>query len=103
MATRRIEELTVRRDTLNASITDLQGRRPQGARPDAIEAMLTAVPDLRPTVARAEPAELAKLFEAFDLAVEYDKPDRRLTLAVTVAPELVPALQAAQAARDNEG
>jgi hypothetical protein len=34
--------------------------------------------------------ELARIFEAFDVTITYDKPNRRLTLAVTITPELLP-------------
>jgi hypothetical protein len=51
---------------------------------------LAAVPDLRPSLRAAEPDELADLFRAFDVKVTFDKANRRLTLAATITPELVP-------------
>ena len=89
-AKRRIEELTARRSAIEEAIRVLESRRPVGARPAEIEAMLDAVPDLRPTLASADPAELADLFETFDVTVTYDKPNRRGQLAATITPELVP-------------
>jgi hypothetical protein len=53
-----------------------------------IEAILAAVPDLRPALATANASELADLFEGFDISVRYDKPNRRLELAATVSAPL---------------
>jgi site-specific DNA recombinase len=90
LATQRIEELTSRRAALDEAIRSLEARRPDSAHPAEVEALLDAVPDLRPTLRSADPVELADLFEAFDVTVVYDKPNRRLELSATVTPELVP-------------
>lgn len=90
LATRRIEELSDRRASIEETIQTLEGRRPDGAQPAEIEAMLATVPDLRPTLKAASPEELARLFAAFDVSAIYDKPNRTLELAVTVTPELIP-------------
>jgi hypothetical protein len=47
--------------------------------------MLDAIPDQRPTLRAAAPEELSEIFEAFDVNGAYDKPNRTLTLAATVA------------------
>jgi site-specific DNA recombinase len=86
----RIEELAVRRATVDEAIEQLGSARPVGARPDEIEAMLDAVPDLRPALASADPEKQADIFERFDVMAVYDKPKRRLQLAATVAAELAP-------------
>jgi hypothetical protein len=90
MATRRIEELSARRSAITVSISDVESQRPSGAGPDEIEAMLDAVPDLRPALATASPQELVNLFDAFDVTADYDKANQRLRLAATVMPELIP-------------
>ena len=90
LATRRIEDLSARRATIEETIRNLEARRPDGARPTDIEAMLEALPDLRPTLKTADPEELVELFQAFDVTAVYDKPNRTLELAATVTPELVP-------------
>jgi len=89
LATRRIEELSTRRASVEEAIRDLEVRRP-GARPDEIEAMLAAVPDLRPSLKTASPEDLADLLEAFDVTAVYDKSGRTLELRATVMPELIP-------------
>jgi site-specific DNA recombinase len=89
-AKKRIEELSARRIEIDDALTALDAQRPDEPDAGEIEKMLDAVPDLRPTLHSAAPEELAELFEAFDVAVAYDKPNRTLTLAATVAPELVP-------------
>jgi hypothetical protein len=53
-----------------------------------IEAIRAAVPDLRPALATANASELADPFEAFDISVRYDNPNRRLELAATVSAPL---------------
>jgi hypothetical protein len=45
---------------------------------------------MRTELACVERAELAEIFEAFDVTATYDKPNCRLQLAATVTPELVP-------------
>jgi hypothetical protein len=52
--------------------------------------MLDPVPDLRPTLAAATPDELLNLFEVFDVAAEYNKPNRRLKARRHGAPGLIP-------------
>ncbi len=94
LAKQRITELSARRDATTQAIADLEATRPLGARPEEIETMLAAVPDLRSKLERYEPAELAELLDAFDLTATYDKPNRRLKLAATVTPELITALEA---------
>jgi site-specific DNA recombinase len=90
LATRRIEELSARRTSVEEAIHKLEKRRPDGARPDEIEAMLAAMPDLRASLKTADPGELADLLEAFDVTAVYDKLGRTLELGATVTPELVP-------------
>ncbi len=75
---------------LEEATRSLEVRRPDGARPDEIEAMLAAVPDLRPSLQTAGPEELADLLEAFDVTAVYDKGGRTLELGATVIAELVP-------------
>jgi hypothetical protein len=53
--------------------------------------LLASLPDLRPALARYEPAELADLFDAFDVTVTYSKPSHALELAATITSDLVPA------------
>jgi hypothetical protein len=81
---------SARRTSIEEAIRKLEGRRPDGARPDEIDAMLAAVPDFRPTLETASFEELADLLEAFDVTAVYDKAERTLVLGATVTPELVP-------------
>ena len=60
LATRRIEDLSARRASIEERIQTLEGRRPEGAQPGEIEAMLATVPDLRPTLKAARPEDLAR-------------------------------------------
>jgi hypothetical protein len=89
LATRRIEELSAQRAAIGAAIQSLGISRPEGARPDEIEALLDQVPDMRASLQAADPGVLADLFDAFDVTTTYDKPNRTLTVAATVTPELV--------------
>ena len=52
----------------------------------AVEALLDAVPDLRPVMQQAPPDELTELFAAFDLTATYDKHQSALRLAATLVP-----------------
>lgn len=88
-AKQRIEELASRQAATEHAIQDIEARRPQGIRPDEIEAMLDTVPDLRDELRKAAPEELADLLEAFDVTATYDKADHQLHLAATVTAELV--------------
>ncbi|HEV2922503.1 MAG TPA: hypothetical protein VGW98_00575 [Solirubrobacteraceae bacterium] len=47
--------------------------------PVTIEAMLDAVPDLRPAVETATGEELAAILGAFDVTITHDKASRRST------------------------
>jgi site-specific DNA recombinase len=53
LATKRIEELSARRTAIDETIRTLDAQRPDGTRPDEIQAMLDAIPDLRPTLRAA--------------------------------------------------
>jgi hypothetical protein len=44
---------------------------------------------MRASLQAADPGVLADLFDAFDVTATYDKPNRTLTVAATVTPELV--------------
>jgi site-specific DNA recombinase len=85
----RIEELSARRVAIDEAIQSLEIQRPDSIRPDEIEAMLAAVPDLSPALRTAAPEQLAALLKAFDVQVTFDKANRKLTLAATLTSELV--------------
>jgi hypothetical protein len=72
------------------AISNLKGARPTGIRPDEIEAMLQAIPDMRPTLQSADATELAEICDAFRITVTYDKPNRTIELSATIVPELLP-------------
>ena len=65
--------------------------------------MLNAVPDLRPRLRVAPPDELAELLKAFDVSLTYDKARRKVTLAATIAPELVPETRNPRRPRGRSG
>jgi site-specific DNA recombinase len=90
LAKRRILELSTRRKVTSEAIAALDAQRPDGARPAEIEALLAAVPDLRPALRSTSEAVLADILERFDVEAVYDKPNRILELAATVTPELIP-------------
>ena len=87
----RIEELAGRRAALDEQRRQLTAHRSNAPQPQEIEALLASLPDLRPALARYGPAELADLFDAFDVTVTYDKPSHSLELAATITADLVPA------------
>ena len=58
LATRRIEELAARQESIDEAITALRVKRPEGARPDEIVAMLDAIPDMREALNEADEDEL---------------------------------------------
>jgi hypothetical protein len=68
-----------------------------------IQAMLAAIPDLRPSLKPAGPQELADLLEAFDVTAVYDKAGRTLELGATVMPELVPDSEKPRRSRAPSG
>ena len=103
LATERIVELTSRKNAVEGSIEGLQAKRPVGTDPDEIAAILDAVPDLRPTIAKSTDADLAELFNAFDVGITYERQTETLKLAATLTPELLPKLgHENQKDRDNE-
>jgi hypothetical protein len=65
--------------------------------------MLEAVPDLRSALASADPEKQADIFERFDVMAVYDKPNRRLQLAATIAAELAPTPETAPPPRGRWG
>jgi len=98
LATRRIEELASRQESIEGTIAALRAKRPEGAKPDEVVAMLDAIPDMRETLNEADEDELIELFDAFDVCAAYTKSTRRLELAASVTPEL-----AAGHSRSREG
>ncbi len=86
----RIEELAGQHTALGEQRRQLEARRSNANQPDEVEALLASIPDLRPTLARYSPAELADLFDSFEVTVIYDKPSHSLELVATVAADLVP-------------
>ena len=95
----RIEELAGRRAALDEQRRRLAAHRSNAPQPQEIEALLASIPDLRPALARYGPAELADLFDAFDVTVTYDKPSHSLELAATITADLVPAPERLQPPR----
>ena len=89
-AKQRIEEISSRQIGVQEAISNLKGTRPTGIPPDEIEAMLQAIPDMRPTLQSADAAELAEICEAFRITVIYDKPNQTIELSATILPELLP-------------
>jgi hypothetical protein len=89
LTTQRIEELSGQADVIAAEIAGLDAARPEEPRPEEIEALLAAVPDLREALAQAEGEELIELLDAFDVAVSYDKPGRTLELSALLANDFV--------------
>jgi hypothetical protein len=80
------------RSANNSSKTSRRSRHapPTDVHPEAVEAALAAVPDLREALYEYGPAELAQLFEDFDVEVEYDKHERLLRIAATLALDTSP-------------
>ncbi len=89
-AKQRIEEITSRHAAVQEAIDNLKGAKPVGIRPDEIEVMLQAIPDLRPTLRSADAAELAEICEVFQITAVYDKAERTIELSATILPELLP-------------
>jgi site-specific DNA recombinase len=90
LAKQRIEELSARRAAVADRMHELRATRPAGANNEEIEALLASVPDLRPVMRKASPEQLIELFAAFDVTTTYDKAGRKLLLAATLNPALVP-------------
>jgi hypothetical protein len=90
LATERIEELSIRKSAVTTAIEAFKAQRPAGHHPDEIAAMLDAVPDLRKALKTATDEQLADIFRAFDVMIDYDKTSQRLNLAATITPELLP-------------
>ena len=90
LAKQRIVELTARRDQLERELASLEAQPPSDVHPDAVEAMLATVPDLRDALFDYDAPELAQLFEDFEVEVTYDKHERTLQLAATLALDTPP-------------
>jgi hypothetical protein len=93
LAKQRIDELSARRDAIDERVRQVKATRPTVPTAQEIEALLDAVPDLRPVMQEAPPAELSELFAAFGLTATYDKSHSALRLAATLSPDLVPPLE----------
>lgn len=78
LATRRIEELSARQESIEEAIATLRAKRLEGAHPDEIAAMLDAIPDMRDALREADENELIEVFDALDVCATYTKPIRRL-------------------------
>ncbi|HEY5294606.1 MAG TPA: hypothetical protein VIJ70_03925 [Gaiellaceae bacterium] len=90
LATRRIEELSARREALTTRIAELQKTEaPPAPKPEHIEAALDALPDLRPLAAQAGPDELRELLDAFDVTVTYKQEPRALRLDAMLSPNFL--------------
>jgi hypothetical protein len=90
LATERIEELSARKTAVTTAIETLKTKRPARHHPDEIAARLDSVPDLRKALKTASSEQLADIFRAFDVTIDYDKRTQRLNLAATITPELLP-------------
>lgn len=88
LAKRRIEELSARRDVIVEDIKDHDAHEPGSARQEDIEAILTAIPDLRGRLNVTDPEGLVAIFKAFDIGVVYDKPNQTIALAATIRSDL---------------
>jgi hypothetical protein len=84
LATKRIEELGGKETSITAEIAMLEAQEPDGPRRDEIEAILSSLPDLREVWDDAEPESMMEVFDAYDLAVTYDKPAGTLDLSVVL-------------------
>lgn len=102
-AKQRIEEISSRQLGAQEAISNLKGTRPTGIRPDEIETMLQAIPDMRPTLQSADAVELAEICEAFRITVIYDKPNHTIELSATILPELLPKDQTRRTPKARRG
>lgn len=102
LATRRIEELSTKDKAITAEIAVLEAQEPDGPRRDEIEAILSSLPDLREVWDEAEPGSLMEVFDAYDLAVTYDKPAGTLDLSVVLDGDPPGTPASAVAVRPNE-
>ena len=91
LAKERIEELSSQRAAIELALDELERERPQGPKPEEIEAMLSDVPDLREALTEADGEELAELLDAFDVAVSYDKSAGKLELSAALTSDFIPA------------
>jgi len=82
LAMKRIEELGGKEKAIAVEIAALEAQEPDGPRRDEIEAILASLPDLREVYDEAKPEGLMELFDAYDLAVTYDKMAQTLDLSV---------------------
>src|SRR6476620_2477193 len=91
LAKERIEELSSQRGAIELALDELERERPQGPKPEEIEAMLAGVPDLREALTEADGEELAELLDAFDVSVSYDKSAGKLELSAALTSDFIPA------------
>jgi hypothetical protein len=68
-----------------------------------IEAVLSAIPDLRDTLQSATTDELAEILETFDITATYDKPNRALKLAATLNSHRPPQGRSGQSPSSGGG
>jgi len=64
---------------------------------------LAEVPDLREALDKADDTELIELFDAFDVAVNFDKREGKLDLSASVSSDLIPATEANRPPQGRSG
>ncbi len=104
LATQRIEELSGRAEAIKRALEELaQPSESAGPSADEIEALIAEVPDLREALDKADDTELIELFDAFDVAVNFDKREGKLELSASVSSDLIPATEANRPPQGRSG
>jgi site-specific DNA recombinase len=101
LAKERIEELSAQGESVAQALAELESQRPEGPSAEQIEAMLADVPDLSEALVAAEGEELAELLDAFDVAISYDKPRRKLELSASITSDFLSESEATAATEDR--
>jgi hypothetical protein len=77
---------------LEEALAGIEAEQPSKPIPELAD-ILENLPDLRPALQSFSEAELAELFDAFDLEARYNHHEKTLKLSVTVFPELAEVLE----------
>jgi hypothetical protein len=92
---KRIAELRTEKERLEAALEETISETPEASM-DEIAAVLGRLPDLSEELRKAPTGLKRQVFEAFQLRIAYDKPERHITISATVSEAVADAFRNAK-------
>ena len=101
LVSERIGELREEKRALEEALSEIGAQREE-AEQDELTEQLARVPDLTKALKEATPEIQRQVFEAFELQIFYDKPERKIEISATVSEAVANAFEE-QKALPKEG